>query len=174
MAFLPNHRFNGATFHTLQSIPEGDAGTRATLRIMRDVTRAWRIAPDVRQLAKEITQSCEPKAFGCNARALHAWVRDNIKYLPDVADVETIQTPDLTLRDRVGDCDDQAVLLASLLQSIGHPVRFVAVGMVDNAPCSHVYVETRVGGYWLAAETTERWQFGRTPAGVRRRMFETV
>ena len=174
MAFLPNVRFSGATFHTLQQIPEGDAGTRATLRVMRDVVRAWRVAPEVRQLAKQITANCEAKAFACHAMTLHAWVRDNIKYLPDVADVETIQTPDLTLRDRVGDCDDQAVLLASLLQSIGHPVRFVAVGMNAGGPFSHVYAETRIGGYWRAAETTEPWQFGRSPGGVRRRMFETL
>jgi transglutaminase-like putative cysteine protease len=87
----------------------------------------------------------------------------------DVLGVETIRTPELTMRERVGDCDDKAVLLASLLAAVGHPSRFVALAFgPPPAPFSHVYVETPIGEHWLAAETTEPWPFGQAPEGFSR------
>ena len=92
----------------------------------------------------------------------------------DVADVETVQAPDKTLIDGNGDCDDQAVLLGSLMQSIGIPVRFVAVGFHDRGPFSHVYLECKLGAYWQPCETIERWKMGKRPPGVRRHMVLKV
>jgi transglutaminase-like putative cysteine protease len=76
-----------------------------------------------------------------------------------------VQAPDVTLRDRQGDCDDQAVLIGALLTSIGHPVRFVAVGFRPGQ-FAHVYAETPIGPNWVAVETTENWPVGRAPRGV--------
>lgn len=110
----------------------------------------------------------------CEARSIHAWVKQNIKYVRDVADVETVQTPDVTLRDRVGDCDDHSVLMAALLQSVGHRARFVAVRFVVGAPFAHVFTETDVGPYWRAAETTEDHPFGWYPPAVGPRMIVRI
>lgn len=154
------------TTHELRGIPEGAAGTRATLRIMRELSREWKMHPRLRQLAKSIVQSCPAKNTKCEIGRLHAFVQDKIRYVRDVHDVETVQTPDVTLRDRCGDCDDQAVLMGSLLMSIGHPVRFVAVGFRPGK-FAHVYAETPIGPNWVAVETTEKgWPVGRKPRGV--------
>lgn len=99
---------------------------------------------------------------------LHAYVRDKIRYQLDISGVETIRTPELTMRERVGDCDDKSVLLASLLQAIGHPARFVVFSFSPGAPFSHVYVETLIGDRWIGAETTEPWPLGQSPEGVSR------
>lgn len=80
----------------------------------------------------------------------------------DVNTVETVQTPDKTLLDGSGDCDDQAVLLGSLLESIGHPARFLAVGFQPGV-FAHVLVEGKIGARWVPLETTERWPAGRAP-----------
>ena len=164
----------GATKHELHAIPPGDAGIRATLYIMRDLVRQYRKEPAIRDLAKKITVRCRSKDFRCELEQLHAWVRDVIKYHRDVADVETVQTPDKTLADGSGDCDDKCVLLGSLLQSIGHPVRFVAVGFQRGGPFSHVFVESPLGGYWRACEVTEPLPLCRRPPGIARYMVVKV
>lgn len=164
----------GVTTHTLHAIPGGARGTRATLLIMRDLVRDWRRRPKIRQLAKRIVQRCPEKAYRCQVVKLHAWVRDVIKYMRDVRGVETIQAPDQTLLDMSGDCDDKVVLLGALLESIGHPVRFVAIGFSPLGAFTHVLLETLLGPYWVALETTEKWPVGRRPPNIRRHMVQKV
>lgn len=154
------------TTHELHRISEGSEGTRQTLHIMRDLVRQWKMHPRVRQLAKKIVQPCPAKNIRCEVSRLHAFVSNKIRYVRDVQDVETVQAPDVTLRDKAGDCDDQAVLIGSLLCSIGHPVRFIAVGFRPGV-FSHVYAETPIGMNWVAVETSEKgWPVGRAPRGV--------
>jgi transglutaminase-like putative cysteine protease len=158
--------------HSVRALPAGDAGIRATLLEMRSIVRAWRKHPMIRQLAVELTGRCPDKDWTCEVRALHAWVRDRIRFVADVAEVETLQTPELTLANRAGDCDDQCIVLGSLLQAVGHPVRFVAVDL--GAGFSHVFCETPIGAYWVATETTEPWELGRRPWGIKRYMVQNV
>ena len=68
-------------------------------------------------------------------------MQDNVQYVRDVRGVETLATPIKTLETMQGDCDDQAVLLASLLESIGHPTRFVAMAQTALGPFVHVFTE---------------------------------
>lgn len=154
------------TTHEFRSIPAGAEGTRHTLRIMRDLVREWKVHPKLRQLAKTIVQSCPAKSAKCEAGRIHAFVASKIRYVRDVAGVETVQDPEVTLRDRCGDCDDQAVLVGALLQSIGRPVRFIAVGF-SPTQFAHVFAETTIGPHWVALETTEKgWPMGRRPRGA--------
>jgi transglutaminase-like putative cysteine protease len=161
--------------HNLYAIPSGDAGIKATLREMASIARAWKKDPRVRALATEIVAGCGvAQNWPCEAEALQLWVRDNIRFLGDVEGVETLQTPDLTLEQRAGDCDDQSILLATLLTSIGHPARFVAVDLGQGG-FSHVFVETPIGAAWIAAETTEPdWELGRRPYGIKRTKVQRV
>lgn len=153
------------TTHELHGIPAGAEGTRATLRVMRALVREWKIHPRMRQLAKKIVQRCPSKNIRCEVTQIHAYVSNTIRFVRDVAGVETVQAPDVTLRDQCGDCDDQAVLVGALLNSIGHPVRFMAVGFRPGQ-FAHVYTETPIGPNWVAVETTENWPVGRKPRGL--------
>ena len=154
------------TTHELRGIPDGAEGTRQTLRIMRELVRECKMHPRVRQLAKTIVQPCPPKHIKCEITRLHAFVANKIRYVRDVQGVETVQAPDVTLRDKAGDCDDQAVLIGALLGSIGHPVRFIAVGF-QPGKFAHVYAETPIGPNGVAVETTEKgWPVGRKPRGM--------
>jgi transglutaminase-like putative cysteine protease len=99
------------------------------------------------------------------ARALQSWVNSRIRYIRDPPDMELVQTPQYTMQQRGGDCDDQATLLAALLTSIGHPARFVALGF-QGQPLSHVMVQTLVGQSWAGAETIIPKPFGWMPPGV--------
>lgn len=161
------HREPGTiTTHELRGIPGGAEGTRQTLRIMRELVREWKMHPRLRQLAKSIVQGCASKNTKCEVASIHRYISNKIRYVRDVQGVETVQAPDVTLRDKAGDCDDQAVLVGALLCSVGHPVRFVAVGFRPGR-FAHVYTETPIGPNWVAVETTEKgWPLGRKPRGV--------
>lgn len=150
---------------TLADSPSGSASVPDTLRRMAIDAKRAKVTPDVRLLAQRLTRYLQQKDFVGEVRALHRFVRDEIRYVKDVNLVETLQTPEATLRLGSGDCDDKATLLAALLESIGHPARFVAVGFQPGR-LSHVYVETRIGPTWVPAETTEPVNLGWSPPGV--------
>lgn len=136
------------------SIPGGLAGTQATLRMMRSVALAGAKSPTVRTLALSIVQSLPPRDTLSEAKALFQWVRDRIRFVQDVDNVETVQTTDYTLHVGQGDCDDKTTLLAALSLSIGLPFRFVVVGNDPSNFC-HVLGQVNAGGRWYFVEPSE-------------------
>ena len=113
-----------------------------------------------------------PKDWIGEIRELHRFVRDDVRYLMDPTDVELVQDADSTLRLRVGDCDDKSTLLCAMLESIGHPTRFLAIGF-EPGIFEHVLLETKVGEQWISCETTEDVEIGwQPPSGlIRARMI---
>lgn len=149
-------------------IPAGTAGTKVTLAIMRKMVRRYKKSVPLRQLALNIIRDLPRgrnggKNFFGQVERIQNYVRNNIQYVRDINGVETIQTPDRTIDNRAGDCDDQSVLVATLLETIGHPTRFVAIKMSPFGPFIHVFTETRMGQRWLPVETTENWPVGMHP-----------
>lgn len=161
---------NQETTQTLKAIPSGVAGVRATLNEMRQLVREYKKNDQVRSTAAELVSPLQQKNFMGEIKRLHSFVRDNIRYLRDIHNVETLQTPPETLRRKYGDCDDKATLLAAMLEAIGHPSRFVAIGKAPGK-FSHVYVETRVGPNWIGLETTEPVEVGWKPSNILARMI---
>lgn len=109
---------------------------------------------------------------------LWSFVRNQIRYVKDVHGVETVQTPEQTIRLGQGDCDDKSTLLCAMLLSIGHPCRYAAMAFLP-AKFSHVLVETRVGrqrynSKWIPLETTEVKPFGWYPKRPHDRMVVTA
>lgn len=139
---------------TLQALPDGIAGVKATLAVMSNYVRDYKKDPDIRGTAIDLTMHLPQKAFTAQVHSLFEFVRDQVRYVHDIADVETVQTPLVTLYNRVGDCDDKATLLAALLESIGHKTRFVTVGFTMGQ-VEHVYLETKIGADWVALDPTE-------------------
>lgn len=154
---------------TRKTLPSGIAGVRATLNEMRKMVRDYKKSDQVRSLAAEIVAPLQQKNFMGEIKRLHAYVRDNVRYLRDINGVEVLQSPPETMRRGYGDCDDKAILLAAMLEAIGHPTRFVAIGKAPGK-FTHVYVETRNGPNWIALETTEPVEAGWQPQNVLARM----
>jgi len=150
-------------------ISSGKAGTVETLKIMRGLVRSYKKSVPLRMTALDIVQSLNQKDYAGELRALQQFVRDQIRYVRDIRGIETVSTPDQTLITRQGDCDDKSVLLATLLEAIGHPTRFVAVGYAPGE-YAHVLVESRLGGGWIPAETTEPVDVGWYPPGMESRL----
>lgn len=151
---------------TLKGIPDGRAGTLAVLKEMRNLAREGKKNPNVFDLSREIVKNIPPKKWALEANAVFQWVRDNIRYVKDPRNLETLHTPEKILEYGQGDCDDQSILLASILETIGHPARFVAVGFAPGT-YSHVYVETKIANKWIPLDATmEKWAMGRKPNNI--------
>lgn len=144
---------------------------------MRDIVRRAVRDPRmmIRNQAIEITRACPSKDFRCEILAIYEWVDENIRFVRDINGVETLQTPERTLDLAVGDCDDHAILLSALLESIGHPTRFAALGF-QPGHFSHVFAETKIGREkWLSLETTVPGAFpGWYPPRVSERMIQKI
>lgn len=130
--------------------------------MMRLLIRKAKVNPDIRSLAAEIVRSVTPKDFVAEIEAVYRYVIENCRYTRDVNDVETLQPADYTARQGYGDCDDISVYIASLLESIGHPTRNVAVGFKFRE-YNHVYIETKVGMKWIAVDASETRGVGWAP-----------
>lgn len=159
----------GALTSYLGTIANGREGIKATLKLMVVIARRTRATLPIRTLAQQLVQGCAENDTRCEAATLQAFVRDSIRYVRDVRDVETIQFPEQTLQLKSGDCDDKALLLAALLESIGFHTRFCAVG-VNGGDYSHVLTQVMIpGSGWVSAEVipidgrTEKAPFGWFP-----------
>lgn len=148
--------------YQLSFIPDGVAGIRATLRTMHRVTKSYKTHPLIRELALQIVRNVPEHSAYAEARAVLKFVQNSIRYVNDIAGVETIQTPDQTLRIGQGDCDDKSILFGSLMQAIGKPIRYVAIGTVKGR-FEHVLPQVKIGDKWLTAETIYKWPLGKNP-----------
>ena len=159
------------------TLPRGTAGTRATLNLMRSLVREGKVSPLVRQTAVDLTTGLLQKDKIAEIKVLHKFVRDRIRYVADIHNVETLHTAEKILQNKAGDCDDKTVLLASLLESLGYTTRLVAVGFSDPVKnlfgqlqaknYSHVYPEVFYKGKWIPLETTEPVEIGWFPKNAK-------
>ena len=152
-------------------LPAGPDGIATTLKLMGDYVKAWKKDPGINQLSTSLVRNLPQGDISAEVKALHAFVRDNIRYTNDTTGVETLRDPRATLEMGVGDCDDKATLLATLLESIGRKTRFVAMGFGPTRDYSHVLVEVRVGRGWFPLETIKPVAAGWSPNGVTHRML---
>lgn len=106
----------------------------------------------MRLTALSLIEPLPPQDFAGEILMLSGFVRDDIRYVGDVYGVETLHTPEAILEIGQGDCDDKALLLASLLMSIGRKCQFCVLER-DGAFC-HVWTMVYFGGRWIDLETT--------------------
>lgn len=149
---------------SVYNIGTGVAGIKATTRLMAKIVAQYQFDPTIRGQAINIVQLAPPKDDPAEIRALFDFVKLSIRYVGDVHGVETLQTPDQTLAIRAGDCDDKAILLATLLRSIGYPACFVVTGYSAPNVYEHVYVGVeQPDGTYLALDPTENKPLGWQP-----------
>lgn len=149
----------------LSEIPDGKSGIIATLKAMRAFVKSGKKALPIRTLALRIVKPIGEKQWLKEAAAIHDYVSSTIRFVRDIRDVETLHDAERVLLFGQGDCDDKSVLFASLVESIGHPTRFCAVGFFPDT-YEHVYTETLIGRKWVASDTTEKRGFGWGPPNV--------
>lgn len=129
-------------------------GTLQTLSLMKKLARAGSTNLQVRQLAVRLTNRLQHKDFWNEARNCLEFCKNGIRYVRDIANVETLHTCEALLSAGAGDCDDKAIVLSALLLSIGHKPRFIAVAFAPDEFC-HVWVQDLIRGEWVDLEPTE-------------------
>ena len=154
-------------------IPDGDAGTRETLKHMRQLARDGKDNLLLRRLANGITAGAGAKDWESELEALFNWVRANVRYSLDPNDMETIQGPAQTVALGFGDCDDFCVLLGTLCELTGHPACFVALEFGPGGGFSHVVVIASGAGEteWICLDATEANPFGWFPPDATRELI---
>lgn len=160
MRLAPDVTFDAVASRTYSS---GLRGVMQTLAAMRAMVKAGRTHPAIRRAATGIVFTTPEKDAYSECEALFLFVRDHVRYTQDVLDVETLTTPDKTLAAMMGDCDDQVMLLAALMESTGYPTRFVVAGYSDPSHVEHVYMQVLCNGAWLDCDPTEVLPFGAAP-----------
>ena len=102
---------------------------------------------------------------------IRAWIVQRFSFVRDPQNVEFLKSPAYMLGewDRTGritgDCDDAAILGASVALASGYRVRWVLLGFTPGAPFKHVYAEAAKGaGPWVDFDVTKPAQF---PPGLR-------
>lgn len=149
-----NDYSNAPIPHVLGELPSGIEGVKATLKLMVRLVLAYKTDPSIIRFTRRILLECgvPQKDERGEAQCLQRWVRDNIRYVRDVREVETLSTPPEILKERSGDCDDKALLLATLLESVGFVTKFGAIG-VRGGGYSHVLAFVMLGRGPVPAET---------------------
>ena len=143
---------------------------------MRAIVRASIRSPDmvVRNQALAIVRGLPSKDFNAELFTLWRWVDTEIRFVRDIRGVETLQTPQRTLELGQGDCDDHAILIAALAETLGFPTRFHALGF-EPGIYQHVMTEARLRGKWISLETTVPGAYiGWYPPGVQASMIQPI
>lgn len=158
----------------------GDRGTRQTLDAMAVLVRDAATRPDVRTAAiRVIIRSGQPSPLLMLGR-LFRYLETVVEFKADPKGQELIRHPSQLLAEitaagvALGDCDDRAILGASMLRVVGLPVAFVVIGRDPWADMEHVYIAARVGGRWIPLDPQELDEPGREVPHARRWLYPIV
>lgn len=149
----------------------GDAGTAQTISLARKLVERAVHDESINVFAVGIVRDTPNHDDVSKVRAIWDWVVAHIAYVMDPVGPggakEVLRTARDTILLRAGDCDDiNAVLLPTLLGSVGYCTRVVTVAVDPSNPdqFSHVYCEVDINGEWVALDAARPGaQFGLAP-----------
>ncbi len=167
------------------TIPNGDAGTRATVRHMRRLAREGKVSPIVRDYALRIARGIPGRDGTRQALAIRLWLASNIEFRRDPHGSELLYSPARMLHILTTrgpplyiDCDDVAILAAALGGAVGLRSRFQVVGFLSpNAPYRHVWTDLSSpgrGARWVDMDVTRQAQPTAAQGAISRRWLVTV
>lgn len=133
---------------TSADVGRGEEANRETVEVMKRIVKDRSRHPIVRTLALKIVHPLASHAYLDEARAIAEFVQKRVRYVRDALSVEQLHDP-LMMIDQIergvaqGDCDDMALLIATLIASIGGLPLFRIVKYRPDSPSfAHIYVVT--------------------------------
>lgn len=156
-------------------LSQGERGVDETVSAMMEMAKGEYGArsPKIRALAINIVNraGCGDKDYWGMIKAIHNWVRDQIRYVKDPVGQETLSYPEETaFNSKAGDCDDKTILEIAVLGSVGIRAWPVVIG-VRPGHYSHVYLDievpaggrpgTKAGQIIHADPIMREWELGR-------------
>ena len=67
------------------------------------------------------------------------FVRQNIRYQNDEKGIEQLRTPQRTLHDKIGDCDDFSILISAILTNLNITHELVVAAYKSKDKWQHIY-----------------------------------
>ncbi len=90
---------------------------------------------DVKDLAFSLQGKTDEQTF----RNIWNFVTNNIKYQNDQRGYEQLRTPNRTLHDEIGDCDDFSILISAILTNLGYKHELVIAAYKSKDKWQHIY-----------------------------------
>lgn len=142
---VPPHKlagFTGApdTMRAMVGIAQGPQGEASVL---------------VRRTTESIVREIHPKDYLGEALAIRYWVTERARYTSDPIHIEWIVSPERAVRDILEhgkatlDCDEIALLIATMCLQVGRVAEFMVVGFGAPGDFAHVFCickEAKGGG----------------------------
>jgi transglutaminase-like putative cysteine protease len=159
---------------TLAWLPPGTPGSLATLQHMKALVNQGLADPVVIERARLVVRGEPPRDYDAHVFAIRLYLKEHVQFVSDPLGQETLATPryllDMIARHYVvqGDCDDAAILAATLAKAIGLRARFVILGFnTPGAPFTHVFTIVQGRTRWWNLDTTRSDRIGPLPAVTR-------
>lgn len=121
---------------TFEPKPYNGSRLDASIELGQKLADQWGTHALMIQMSRDIAKQWNTHGRLDEARAVQVWINRRVRYVPDPHAAEMIADPLTTIKNG-GDCDDQAVLAAALLQAIGHDARIGAVTWKGRDAASH-------------------------------------
>lgn len=114
----------------------------------------------VRFVTEDVVGELWPKDYLGEILAINAWVSEHVVYLNDPLHVELLKDPQRLCEEIVakgkarGDCDDIAVLMATMALQVGREAEFVVAGFGEPGQYSHVFARVKEprSGTWIVLD----------------------
>ncbi|MCF6365286.1 MAG: transglutaminase-like domain-containing protein [Bacteroidales bacterium] len=89
---------------------------------------------------KEFAEAIQGNTLEQTAYNIWHFIKTNIKYVKDKPLTEEIRTPQRTLADKIGDCDDYSIFAATILKALAYEPFFYIVAFNGAENYGHIYV----------------------------------
>jgi len=140
--------------------------TETTIAYLTNYVKQFRKNELIRNEVENILKFVPEKNWIAEIEAIFEYVKSYVRYTRDIYKVETVKTPLRHIIDiknnglSFGDCDDIALLLATLLNSAGYKCRFVLLQSPNNKAntFNHILVSVLLPkeNKWVYLDATEK------------------
>jgi transglutaminase-like putative cysteine protease len=150
----------------------GESAIWTAVQVMRGAIVREAMKSDVRLFASRLTASCAPADVACRASRIYAYVKAHMRFVPDPRQVEALGLPSYHLQliaernETYGDCDDGAMLIATLATAVGVTSRLAVASFRPDRILHHVWAGLLVPRGWFEADPFRSERFNRQPTRV--------
>ena len=147
-------RTNGGFSVQSEPLLAGDDGTAQTIARIRTLVEQGKKDPRVNYATGKFLRMAgvQPHDRMGELKAIFYGALRHVRFTQDPEGTETLRPAATTLEWGFGDCDDiNAILLPSMLKTVGFNVRLVTIAAHPGDPkqFSHVYCEVYLRGRWI-------------------------
>lgn len=115
----------------------------------------------VRGAVEYCTRGIQPKDYLSEILAVRNFVAEKVRYLNDPVALELVKDPQRLIEEvarhgvAIGDCDDAALLIATMARQLGREAEFVTVGFGAPNSFSHVFARVKEpkSARWIVVDT---------------------